>query len=312
MTIDQLPDRGSLTLRNRALRWGERTYIMGIINATPDSFSGDGLIERESDLVDRAVAQARAFAAAGADILDIGGESTRPGALPVSADEERERVVPVISAIRRELDLPISIDSFKAPVAAAALDAGADMVNDVWGLRLPNGGWNAPMTALLRDRNVPIVIMHNRRAPASQNAIGGHYRRVEYNDLLADILRELGEAIRWARDHGIGAHNIIVDPGIGFGKTPAQNVELLRRLSEFRLLRYPLLLGTSRKSFIGAALGGAPPHERVEGTAATIALGIAAGADIVRVHDVAAMARVARVTDAIVRPGVWERFTAGG
>lgn len=312
MMTDQFSDRGSLMIRNHTLRWGERTYIMGIINVTPDSFSGDGLIEGESDLVARAVAQARAFAAAGADILDIGGESTRPGAAPVSADEERDRVVPVIAAIRQECDLPISIDSFKAPVAAAALDAGADMVNDVWGLRLPDGGWNEPMTALVRDHDVSIVIMHNRRAPASQNAIGGHYRAVQYDDLVGDILRELGEATGWARDHGIPSRSIIIDPGIGFGKTPAQNIELLRRLSEFRSLPYPLLLGTSRKSFIGAALGGAPPHERVEGTAATIALGIAAGADIVRVHDVAAMARVARVTDAIVRPGAWERLTTGG
>ncbi len=304
-------DRGSLALRGHTLRWGERTYIMGIVNATPDSFSGDGLAAAGSaTLVARAVAQAQSFAAAGVDLLDVGGESTRPGARPVDVAEERARVVPVIKALRAQLNLPISVDTWKAEVAAAALDAGADLINDVWGLRLPDGGWNASMARLAADRAVPIIIMHNRRATASVSATGGHYPRVEYDDLLGEIVHELRESVQLALDHGIQREHIIVDPGIGFGKTPTQNVEVLQRLDEVAELGYPVLLGTSRKSFIGLALGGLPPEERVEGTAATVVLGILAGADLVRVHDVAQMVRVVRMTDAIVRPGAWQRITS--
>lgn len=302
-------DRGLLTIRGHEFRWGERTFVMGIVNTTPDSFSGDGLL-RDERFVENAVAQASAFVEAGVDILDIGGESTRPGAAPVEADEERDRVVPVIAALRRTIDLPISIDSWKAEVIAAALDAGADLVNDVWGLRLPDGGWDTAKAELVRARDVPIILMHNRRAVAASGAIGGHYGRVQYADLLGEIIRDLRESVAFAREQGIDDSRIIIDPGIGFGKTPAQNIEVLRRLSEFRSLGYPLLLGTSRKSFIGRALGGLPPEQRVEGTAATVTLGIQSGADIVRVHDVAAMVRVARMTDALLRPGAWERLTA--
>ena len=298
-SADQL-NRGVLQVRNHVLRWGARTYIMGILNTTPDSFSGDGLSVESATLVERAVAQGRAFVAAGADILDVGGESTRPGAPPVPAAEERARVVPVIDALRRELDVLISIDTWKADVAAAALDAGADIVNDVWGLRLPGGGWDQSMARLVAERRAPIVIMHNRRASASVGPVGGHYPRVQYADLLGDMIRDLRENIAFALVQGVQSEQIIVDPGIGFGKTPAQNVEVLRRLSEFTALGYPLLLATSRKSFIGLALGGLPPEQRVEGTAATVALGIQAGADIVRVHDVAAMVRVVRMTDVLV------------
>jgi len=298
----------TLTIRNHQFRWGERTYVMGIVNVTPDSFSGDGL-GRDVDVIDAALQQARQFAEAGVDILDVGGESTRPGADVVNADEERRRVVPVIAALRAELDLPISIDTWKADVAAAALDAGADIVNDVWGLRLPSGEWDHAMAQLVAARGVPVVIMHNRRAQATREGVGGVYRAVDYADLVCDVVRELGEDVQFALSQGIAPEQLMLDPGIGFGKTPAQNVELLRRLSECTSLGYPLLLGTSRKSFIGLALGGLPPHERVEGTAATLALGIQAGADIVRVHDVTQMVRVARMTDAIVRPGAWERLT---
>ncbi|HEX6291531.1 MAG TPA: dihydropteroate synthase [Herpetosiphonaceae bacterium] len=302
-------ERGSLAVRGRAFRWGERTYIMGILNITPDSFAGDGLArDGDTDVVVRAVARAQHFAASGADLLDVGGESTRPGARQVDADEERARVLPVIAALRQALDLPISVDTWKAEVAAAALDAGADLVNDVWGLRLPGGGWNKALARLVSERQVPIIIMHNRRAQPTVVEIG-HYRHVAYTDLLGEILRELRESIQFALDHGIQPEKIIVDPGPGFGKTPTHNIELLRRFSEFKSLGYPLLLATSRKSFIGLALGGVPPHERVEGTAATAALGIQAGADIVRVHDVASIARVARMTDAIIRPGAWQRLT---
>ncbi|PLS82824.1 MAG: dihydropteroate synthase [Chloroflexi bacterium] len=298
--VTQQPNRGALTVRGHTLRWGARTYIMGILNTTPDSFSGDGLNAAAADMVERAVAQGRAFVAAGADILDVGGESTRPGAASVGAAEERARVVPVIEALRRELDVPLSIDTWKAEVAAAALDAGADIVNDVWGLRLPDGGWDQPMAQLVAERGVPVVIMHNRRAAASVGTIGGHYAQVQYDDLVADIVRELRENIAFGLQQGIRPEQIVIDPGIGFGKTPVQNVAVLRRLREFTALGYPLLLATSRKSFIGLALGGLPPKERVEGTAASVALGIQAGADIVRVHDVAAMVRVARMTDVLV------------
>ena len=294
--------------------WGERTYVMGILNVTPDSFSGDGLIPTgaiagRQVVVEAAVEQARTFAAGGADILDVGGESTRPGATPVPLAEELERVVPVISALRTALALPISIDTFKAGVAAAALDAGAHLVNDVWGLREPGGGWNTPLARLAAARDVPIILMHNRMARAAAGSIGGHYKEVVYGDLLGDIMRELRESIAFAEEQGIRREQIIVDPGIGFGKTPAQNVELLRQLSQFRSLGRPILLGTSRKSFIGRALN-LGPDERVEGTGATVALGIQAGADIMRVHDVAPMVRVARMADVILRPGAWERATA--
>ena len=303
------PDRGALQLRGRTLRWGERTYVMGILNITPDSFSGDGLISAD-DVLTRALAQARDFAAAGVDILDVGGESTRPGAHAVPNVDEQSRVVPVIAALRREFDLPISIDTSKAEVAAAALDAGADLVNNVWGLRLPDGGWDAAMAELVCVRHVPIIVMHNRRAQASTGSFGGHYRDVSYTNVVDDVRRELQQNVEYALTQGIQPWQMILDPGIGFGKTPAQNIELLRHLAELGSLGYPLLLGTSRKSFIGLALGGVPPHERVEGTAATVALGIQAGVDIVRVHDVAPMVRVARMTDAIVRPGAWERLTS--
>ena len=296
-----------------ALGWGERSYVMGIINVTPDSFSGDGLLKEarpaSPSSVEAALAQARAFLEAGADMLDVGGESTRPGSAPVSPEEERARVVPVIAALKHELGALISVDTYRAEVAVAALDAGAEIVNDVWGLRKPGGGWNEALARVVAERGAALVLMHNRRAPATTGAIGGHYREVAYADLMGEIIRELRESLAFAETHGIPSSRIIIDPGIGFGKTPTQNVEVLRRLSELRAIGRPILLGTSRKSFIGRALN-ASPDERVEGTAATVALGIQAGADIVRVHDVAPMVKVARMADAIVRPGAWERATA--
>ena len=302
------------TIRDHVFQWHERTFVMGIINTTPDSFSGDGLLDaKPSDIrqdyrmIDRALEQARGFVEAGADILDLGGESTRPGAGTISATEEIRRVVPAIKALRDVVDLPISVDTWKAEVAAPALDAGADLVNDVWGLRRPGGGWNEPMARLVAARGVPIVLMHNRRAPAATGALGGHYQSVAYDNLLGDVIRELRESIAYAEQHGIRRESIIVDPGIGFGKTPSQNIVLLRHLGELRSLGRPILLGTSRKSFIGLALN-LPPAERVEGTGATVALGIQSGADIVRVHDVAPMVRVARMADAVLRPGAWERL----
>jgi len=282
--------------------WGKRTYIMGIINATPDSFSGDGLLSDE-DLVARAVAQARQFVADGADILDVGGESTRPGSTPVTADLEKARILPVIrairaEAIRAEMDVLISVDTYRAEVAAAALDAGANWVNDVWGLRMdPN------MAGLVAKRGCPVVIMHNRSKPKDveqETRLGGRYVGVAYEELLTDIRRELEASIDLALAAGVGREQIIIDPGIGFGKTVSQNLTLLDRLDYFKELGFPILLGSSRKSFIGYTLD-LPPEERVEGTAATIAIGIDRGADIIRVHDVKQMVRVARMTDAIVK-----------
>jgi len=283
-----------MQIGNRTFVWGARTYIMGIINVTPDSFSGDGLAGN----VEEAVAQAIRFVEEGADILDIGGESTRPGSQPISEEEELSRVMPVLKRLVKEVDVPISIDTYKARVAREAIEAGASMVNDVWGLRM-----DPDMAKVVAEYNVPVVVMHNRSNPknAVQEArLGGRYVGIEYQDLMADIVRELEYSIGLALDAGVDFEKIIVDPGIGFGKTVEQNLEILRRLGELKVLGRPILLGTSRKSVIGYVLN-LPPNERVEGTAATVALGIAAGADIVRVHDVKAMARVAKMADAIVR-----------
>lgn len=266
-------------IRGATFLWGSRTYIMGIINVTPDSFSGDGL----GDNVAAAAAQARRFVEEAADILDIGGESTRPGHTPVSVEEELRRVIPAIEAVRAAVSVPISIDTYKSQVARAALDAGADLINDVWGLKQ-----DPELARLAAQRGVPIVLMHNQQG-------------TQYTDLLGDIITGLRESCRIALDAGVPEEQIIIDPGMGFGKNWEQNLVLLRRLSELKALGRPILLGTSRKSTIGKVLGDLPPDQRVEGTAATVALGIAAGADMVRVHDVLAMARVARMADAIVR-----------
>ena len=289
----------SIHLRNRAFAWGSQTYVMGIINATPDSFSGDGLASGEDGAwIEAAVAQGRRFVAEGAHILDVGGESTRPGSQPVDADEELRRVLPVIRSLVDAVDVPISIDTTKAAVAEAALAAGASIVNDVWGFRLE------PRIAEVTARAGALaVLMHNRskREHVSIDpALGGRYVGTDYDDLIADIAAELQVSIDLARRAGVPAERIILDPGIGFGKTVAQNLELLNRLGELRSLGFPILAGPSRKSFIGYTLD-LPPDQRVEGTAATIAIAIARGADIVRVHDVLTMARVAKMTDAIVR-----------
>ncbi len=280
--------------------WGTRTYVMGILNLTPNSFSADGLAVPDADLVAAALAQAQRFAAEGADLLDIGGESTRPGARPIGIDEELRRVVPVVVAVVGGLALPISVDTYHAQVAAAALDAGAHIINDIWGLHTPDGGWNESLADLAARRGVPIILMHNRRAQASSGAIGGHYADVQYHDLVGNIIAGLRASVAYAEAHGIRRERIIVDPGLGFGKTPDQNLVLMRRLHEFQGLGLPVLVGASRKSFIGQALN-LPPQERDEGTAAVTALAIQAGADIVRVHNVKMNVRAARIADAIVR-----------
>lgn len=286
-----------MTIRGKAFRWGERTYAMGILNITPDSFSGDGLLESER-AVHQALQLAEEMEAAGADLLDIGGESTRPGSAAISAEEELDRVMPVLSSLRSQTDLPLSIDTYKATVAAAALDAGADLVNDVWGLRA-----DPDMSALIAEREVPVILMHNRMTPKNAEIaerLGGRYVGVEYENLLEDIQAELMNSVDLAHDAGVTDGKIILDPGIGFGKTVEQNLQLLDRVGELRGLGYPLLIGPSRKSFIGYSLD-LPPENRLEGTAATVAIGIARGADMVRIHDVEEMVRVARMTDAIVR-----------
>lgn len=275
------------------LDFGRQTYIMGIINVTPDSFSGDGLA-RVVDPVAAALAQANTFVQAGAHILDVGGESTRPGAEAVTAEEEMARVLPVIEAlVNANLPALLSVDTYRASTAKAALQAGADWINDVWGLRA-----DADLAQVCSQADVPVVLMHNRSKAG--RAVLGRYIDVEYADLLADVKRELLESVDLAHSAGIRDKNIILDPGIGFGKTVEQNLELLNRLDEIKSLGYPLLLGPSRKSFIGYTLD-LPPEERLEGTAAAVAVGITRGADIIRVHDVAFMARVAHMTDAIIR-----------
>lgn len=278
--------------------WGTRTFIMGIINVTPDSFSGDGLLQ-QSTVLEAAVAQAGTFLEEGADIIDIGGESTRPGAKSVSPEEEINRVVPVIEAIRHAFpEVCISIDTSKARVARAALDAGAQWVNDVWGLKA-----DPAMANVVADYRVPVILMHNRSKPGSaalEARLGGRYVGIAYENLMADIRRELMESVSLALAGGVLESQIILDPGIGFGKTVSQNFEVIDRLKAIKSLGYPVLVGPSRKSFLGYTLD-LPPGERVEGTAAAVALCIARGADIVRVHDVGVMARVVRIADAIVR-----------
>ena len=272
---------------------------MGIINVTPDSFSGDGTLrEPDADWVARAVAQGQTQAAAGAHLLDVGGESTRPGGQPVPLDEELRRVLPVVAGLAKAVSVPISIDTYKAETARQALAAGASLINDVWGLRM-----DPDMGRLAAESGAALIVMHNRSRPrdAAQSAqLGGRYVGVDYADLMADIARELSESVQLALQAGVADDHIIVDPGIGFGKTVEQNLELVDRLGELLALGYPILVGPSRKSFVGYTLN-LPPEQRLEGTAAAVALAIDRGADIVRVHDVEAMARVAVIADAIVR-----------
>ena len=284
----------------RSFTWGSRTYVMGILNVTPDSFSGDGLLA-QPDFVAAALAQARLFVQDGADILDVGGESTRPGSKPVTAAEEMERVLPVLSALRTAgLDAALSLDTSKAAVAEAALKIAPIWINDVWGLRA-----DPRLGEVAARSGQPLVLMHNRSRPESvelQHRLGGRFLGSHYDNLVEDVCRELMESVSIAR--AVGVHNsaIILDPGLGFGKSVSQNLELINRLGEIRALGYPVLLGPSRKSFIGYTLD-LPPDQRLEGTAAAVAVGIVRGADVVRVHDVESIVRVARLTDAIIRPG---------
>ncbi len=277
--------RGALTLRGRRFAWGTQTYVMGIVNATPDSFSGDGRPEA-ADAVDHAVA----LAAESADILDLGAESTRPGHTPIEPAEELRRLLPVVRGVRARLPhAVISIDTYKPPVFAAAHAAGGDMLNSIW-------GFDDELLATAAERDVPVVVMHNQRAPV--------YQRGVVDEVLAYLEHQAERALR----AGLLRERIILDPGIGFGKTPDHNLAILGALGRLTALGFPTMLGTSRKSTIGRLTGRAV-SERAYGTAATVALAVAAGIDLVRVHDVAAMRDVARVADAIVRgwrPAGWE------
>lgn len=286
-----------MTIGPRTFAWGARTYIMGVINTSPDSFSGDGL-----STADEAVAQAMRMVDEGADILDIGGQSTRPGALTSEAGfdeidpaEEIRRVVPVIEHIRAALpSMPLSVDTYKPEVARAAIAAGAHLVNDIEGFRR-----DPVMARVVAESGVPAIVMHNQRGrPAG--------------DVIAAISDGLRESMRIAADAGVATERLIADPGFGFGWSPEQNIEMLRRLDELAVLGLPLLAGTSRKSTIGAVLGGAPPDERVTGSVASAVMAIARGADIVRVHDVAATKQAALVADAIARGWPPPAATQGG
>ncbi|HUP82932.1 MAG TPA: dihydropteroate synthase [Candidatus Limnocylindria bacterium] len=275
----------ALEIGGRLFEWGRRTYVMGIINVTPDSFSGDGLMTSGADPVAAAVARARQMAEDGADILDIGGQSTRPGHAALRVDEELARVIPVMKEVHDALpDMPLSIDTTSAEVAEAALEVGARLFNDVWG--------TAAEPALLKlaaGLGMPIVLMHNR--------VEARYRNV-----VAEVIADLQRAIETALSAGIAWERLIVDPGIGFGKTAEHNLAVLHDLAAFQVLGRPILLGTSRKSTIGKVLD-LPADQRLEGTLATTALAVTASVDIVRVHDVLPNVRTARMSDAVIRPG---------
>jgi len=285
--------RAPLRIRSRIFVWGQRTFVMGILNVTPDSFSGDGLLG-ERDPLAAAVATGRAMADEGADILDVGGESSRPGHDPVTADEERARVIPVIAALREALPaMPLSVDTTKPDVAAAALDAGADVINDVAGVDADRA-----LLRLAAERGAPIILMHTRA-------------EARYTNLVPEIVGDLQRAIERALEAGVGWDSILVDPGFGFGKTPDHNLVLLRELAALRLLGRPVVLGASRKSTLGRVLD-LPAGDRREATIATTVLAAIAGLDIVRVHDVQANVRAARMTDAVVRPGAEDADPVAG
>jgi dihydropteroate synthase len=268
-----------ITIGGREFAWGGRTYVMGVLNVTPDSFSGDGVGKN----VDEAVRQAVRMREDGADMIDVGVESTRPGAEEIDAEEELRRTIPVVGRLARELDVPVTIDTYKAEVAKAAIEAGAALVNDVYGFRR-----EPRLASVAAEAGVPAVAMHYQRGR-------------EFKDTIGNVIEGWLESLRIAREAGLPEEQLILDPGFNFGWTNEQALEMLRRFGELRVIGRPLLVGTSRKSTIGAVLGGLPAEERLEGTAATVAVAIAGGADIVRVHDVKEISRVARVADAIVR-----------
>lgn len=281
----------------KTLLWGTRTFIMGILNLTPDSFSGDGLL-RSGNPLQSAVEQAHQFVQEGADILDLGAESSRPGSETISAEQEIERLLPALRAIRPAFpDILISIDTYKAETARICLENGADWINDIWGLKA-----DAKLAKVIADQHANVVLMHNRTHESKVRdlgSLGRTYSGVQYGS-LGDIVADLAESIAIAKKAGVPDENIIIDPGIGFGKNTEINLAIIKNLDIFKGLGFPVLIGPSRKSFIGQVLD-LPVEEREEGTAAVVAIGIAHGADIVRVHNVRAIARVVHMSDAIVR-----------
>ena len=284
--------------KNITLEWGKRTYIMGVLNLTPDSFSGDGILQ-DRNPVQYALEKAKRFLEEGADILDIGAESSRPGSKPISAAVELERLLPILKALRKEnVGGIISIDTYKAEVARQCLENGADWINDIWGLKK-----DANLANVISQYDVPVILMHNlskTNAVETNKRLGASYQGADYSNFMEEIKNDLLESVSLALRAGISKENIILDPGIGFGKTVEQNLVLINRLDEIKALGYPILIGPSRKSFLGRILD-LPVEERLEGTAASIAVGITRGADIVRVHDVKQMARIIKVTDALTR-----------
>ena len=276
----------TLAIREYEFHWGRRTYLMGILNVTPDSFSDGG----QYNTLQSALSQAQYMINHGADIIDIGGQSTRPGAEEISYTEEFERVIPIIKAIREQFSIPISIDTTRAKIAEKAIAAGADMINDISG-----GTFDPEMFNLAARVDVPIILMHMRGKPENMQQM------TNYQDLVPDILDFLGLQLQKAIACGVDSEKIIIDPGIGFAKTFEQNIQLLRRLSDFKVLGVPILIGTSRKSFIGKIINQQDPQKRVWGTAATCCSAIMSGADILRIHDVAEIYDVSRVADTIYR-----------
>jgi len=287
-----------MNINKIALEWGTRTYVMGVLNLTPDSFSGDGILQ-DQDPIQYTLNKAKQFLEDGANILDIGAESSRPGSKPISAAVELERLLPVLIALKKEnIKGIISIDTYKAEVAKQCLENGADWINDIWGFKK-----DTDLADVVSQYNAPVILMHNRSktsAVENNERLGASYQGAVYSDFMEEIKNDLLESISIAHKAGISKENIILDPGIGFGKTVEHNLALINRLEEIKALGYPILIGPSRKSFLGAILD-LPVEERLEGTAASIAVGIARGADIVRVHDVKYMARVVKVTDALTR-----------
>ncbi|MBI5026693.1 MAG: dihydropteroate synthase [Nitrospirae bacterium] len=275
-----------LAWRDFIFDFTKKTYIMGVLNVTPDSFSDGGLYLNK----ERAVEHALRLVEEGADIIDVGGESTRPGSDPVPLEEELRRVLPVIESIAKKVNVPISIDTYKASVARAAISSGASIVNDISGLR-----FDPDMPGVIAKAGVPVVIMHIKGTPRDMQL------NPSYDALIPEIMDYFNYSIKIAMNAGIPEDLIIIDPGIGFGKTVEHNLEIIKRLGEFSSIKKPILIGPSRKSFIGKVLGDLPVNERLEGTAAAVAIAILNGANIIRVHDVKAMARVAKVADAIVR-----------
>lgn len=276
----------ALVIRNKSFIWGKQTYLMGVLNITPDSFSDGG---DYNNLV-RALQRAWALVEAGADILDIGGQSTRPGAKQISLEEELERVIPIIKRIRKNLNIPISVDTTRAEIAQQAVRAGADIVNDISG-----GTFDGDMLTTVAELEVPIILMHIRGTPETMQ------HKTDYEDLVGEIIAVLRERLAAAEKAGIARSRLLIDPGIGFGKTAAQNIELLRQLHQFQRLGVPILVGTSRKSFIGKIINQDDPKQRVWGTASTCCAAISQGADILRVHDLPQMWEVSKVADAIWR-----------